>query len=117
MTDEMRQKCETLAKWCGWIHIFGMSHSVWLTSNGYPTDSPPKYFSDMNACLRDFDQKLQEELGKDYEIRFIRTHTGFECIVAPASYGNTIICYIATGSTMPDALANACLKLAKGEKP
>ena len=115
MTDnEMSQKCETLARWAGWIFEGG---KWWSPPNKkgrqYHATKVPDYFHDMNACLRNFMPKLRER--KINGILFVTDEailtTDCHLMDRPR---NTVA--VDTGKNWPDALANACYKLAKEEK-
>ena len=116
MTDnELSQKCETLVKWAGWTRRENLpniwQHQFdWINPQG-EVKPRPDYFHDMNACERDIVPKLVADYGMT-SIHYYRHRNGLDCVI---SKGGITTISKGTGSTMPDALANACLKLI-GEK-
>jgi len=115
-------ECEELALWGGYekIEYLNTSGEVcgvhWLLpdkSNGYPTI--PNFFHDMNAGIKYLVPMLVEKLGIDnLVINYWYRKEFIECTISDVTEDNW---WLGTGETTAEALANACLKLARGEKP
>ena len=93
------QENEELARWAG-ISPY--------------TTIPPDYFSDMNAGIRDLVPKLNQ-LG--YLVRLDYCQGGRKIAHLEPDYWSKQKYYACEGENMSEAFAEACLELAKEEKP
>ena len=76
----------------------------------------PAYFSDMNAGIRDLVPKLNEKQSL-VEITFNFDNINYVVCKIVRHYHSmsTALTHEATGNTIPESLANACLKLVRAE--